>query len=53
MPTAGFILLAIAVLLAVLSARRYARVRRVDAQLRTWLIVAAIFTVVAVVTGVT
>lgn len=52
MPSAGMILLAIAGILVALTVRGYSRDRQITSQYRTWLIISAIFVVVAVSVGV-
>ena len=51
LPSAGIILLGIAAILLFLTARGYLRDREFKPQYRTWLIVAAIFIVVALTVG--
>lgn len=51
LPSAGIILLVIAAILLALTARGYLRDREFKSQHRTWLIIAAIFIVVALTVG--
>jgi hypothetical protein len=51
MPTADWILLAIAAILAAISLRGYLRTGRLLPQHKTWLTISAIFIVVSIASG--